>query len=122
MSSPPDVSGETLPRRSHPPVPTDEELDRYVLTRLALIGVDLSVLPRRDPAAPVDLERVLCSARWLLREVVPALSGYDLLPPGLPPTLYPAQLPPVRTRAQATGRNDTGGSSGSPPPRREPAP
>ena len=37
---------------------TDEELDRYILTRLALIGVDLSVLPEEDESAPVDLTRV----------------------------------------------------------------
>ena len=71
---------------------TDEELDRYILTRLALIGVDLSVLPEEDESAPVDLTRVLRSARKFLREDIRRISEYSLDPFDGPPTFYPAAL------------------------------
>lgn len=74
---------------------TDEELDRYVETRLRIIGVDLSVLPDDDPDAPADRVRVLRSARTFLRRTVPALSAFDLDPQVFPPVSYPAALPAV---------------------------
>jgi hypothetical protein len=74
---------------------TDEELDRFVETRLRIIGVDLSVLPEDDPDAPADRVRVLRSARGFLRQTVPALSAFDLDPQTFPPVSYPAALPGI---------------------------
>ncbi len=74
---------------------TDQELDRYVVTRLRLLGIDLSVLPEDDPEAPADQLRVLRSARSFLRNTVPALSNFELDPQVFPPVSYPAALPPV---------------------------
>jgi hypothetical protein len=86
-----------------PAEPTDEDLDRYIRTRLALIGVDLSVLPRDDPGAPADQRRVLRSARNLLRTTVPVLSDYELDPQSVPPAFYPAALPSVIERRGEVG-------------------
>jgi hypothetical protein len=72
---------------------SDEELDRFILTRLAIVGVDLSVLPVDDPEAPVDQARVLRSARSFLRNTVPEISGLELV-------LYPASLAPHLERAR----------------------
>ena len=72
--------------------PTDEELNTFILARLALIGVDLSVLPVSDSSAPADQTRVLSSARSFLRSTPPALSGYPIDTQQFPPVLYPAQL------------------------------
>lgn len=95
--------------------PSDEALDRYIRTRLALIGVDLSVLPEDDPSAPADQVRVLRSARNVLRNTVPALSNHVLDPQEFPPSMYPAHLPEVRVgdsaRADA-GEDDAGGHHG----------
>lgn len=55
-----------------PPVPTDEELDRYIRTRYALLGVDISVLPESDEEAPMDQERLLANGRSILRQDVVA--------------------------------------------------
>jgi hypothetical protein len=93
------------PRRPFSPVRTspaadlsDEELNRYILTRLRLAGVSLDPLPERDPDAPADRERVLNSARSLLRGGAAALSALELDPQDWPPLLYPASLPPVEER------------------------
>jgi hypothetical protein len=48
--------------------PTDEELNVYILTRFALMGIDISVLPASDPSAPMDQARVLTAARTTLRQ------------------------------------------------------
>ena len=53
---------------------TDEELDQYVLTRLEMLGVDLSVLPEDDSEAPADQRRILASARRFLRSTPAAIS------------------------------------------------
>lgn len=90
--------------QSSPPSPSDEELDRYIRTRLALIGVDLDVLPESDASAPADQERVLRSARRLLRNTVPALSDFPLDPQEVPPVMYPAHLPPVGSAEGPEGR------------------
>ncbi len=74
----------------------DEELDRWILTRLAMVGVDLGVLPEDDPDAPADQRRVLVSLRQILRERMPVVSDYPLDPMQFPPVLYPAHLPEVR--------------------------
>lgn len=77
------------------PDPTDQELDAYIRTRLALIGIDLSVLPDEDSDAPADRAGVHRSLRNFLRNTVPNLSAYELDPQHWPPVLYPASLPPV---------------------------
>ena len=56
------------PRQERPEPPTDEELDRYILTRYALLGIDISVLPVSDPEAPMDQERLLANGRSILRQ------------------------------------------------------
>jgi hypothetical protein len=48
--------------------PTDEQLDVYIKTRYALMGIDISVLPENDPSAPMDQARVLTSARSTIRQ------------------------------------------------------
>jgi hypothetical protein len=53
-----------------PSPPTDAELDVYIRTRFALIGIDISVLPENDPAAPMDQTRVMSNARSTLRAEV----------------------------------------------------
>ena len=55
-----------------PREPTDEELDHYILTRYALLGIDVSVLPESDAEAPMDLERLLANGRSILRQDVVA--------------------------------------------------
>ena len=95
--------------------PSREELDDYIRTRLALIGIDLSVLPEDDPDAPADQLRVLRSARRVLEQTVPALSDYSLDPQEVPPSLYPAHLPAVRQVAMEEGRPaPAAGGSGRP--------
>lgn len=72
----------------------DEDLDRMILTRLALLGVDLSVLPEDDPDAPADRRRILSSARRFLRSTPPALAAFEMDPQEVAPILYPAGLSP----------------------------
>jgi hypothetical protein len=69
---------------------TDEELNAYILTRLRIIGVDISVLPEDDADAPADQRRVLASARSLLRNTVPVISDFVIDVQEVPPMLYPA--------------------------------
>jgi hypothetical protein len=69
---------------------SDAELDAHVLTRLKLLGVDLSVLPDDDPEAPVDRRRVLASARRFLRSTPQAIVDLALDPQEAPPLLYPS--------------------------------
>lgn len=70
--------------------PTDAELNTLVLAYLALIGIDLSVLPLSDPSAPADQTRVLASARSVLRNSVPVISNYLIDVQENLPVLYPA--------------------------------
>lgn len=70
---------------------TDDELNTYILSRLAIIGIDISVLPVSDSAAPADQTRILSSARSLLRGTIPVISDYSLDVQENPPILYPAQ-------------------------------
>lgn len=81
-----------IPRRVSPRDLSDDELDQYVLARLAMAGVDLSVLPLRDPDAPVDQMRVLRSARDFLRYELHGISQYPLDPLDGPPAFYPSAL------------------------------
>ena len=68
---------------------SDEELDRFILTRLRILGVDLDVLPPEDPLAPADQRRVLSSARSFLRSTPAVIHGLDLGMEGSPPEVYP---------------------------------
>ena len=54
--------------RQVPPTPTDEELNTYILTRYALLGIDIFVLPEADENAPMDRERLLANGRSILRQ------------------------------------------------------
>ncbi len=76
----------------HQEPPDDEELDRFILARLRLAGVDLSVLPEDDPEAPADRKRVLAAARTFLRSTPPRIAELELDPLGAPPAMYPAEL------------------------------
>jgi hypothetical protein len=51
-----------------PPPPTDAELDVYIKTRYALLGIDISVLPEDDPRAVMDQKRLLANGRQILRQ------------------------------------------------------
>lgn len=73
---------------------SDEDLDRYVLTRLAIVGVDLSVLPEEDPDAPADRVRILRSARAFLRATVSRISEFEPDLGSSLPTLYLPLHPP----------------------------
>jgi hypothetical protein len=90
---------------------SDEDLDRAILTRLALLGVDLSVLPDDDPEAPADRRRILASARSFLRSTPAALMEYAMDPQEVAPVLYPAALGPDRPRPEGSGP-ESGGPGG----------
>ena len=81
-----------MPRQT--PEPTDAELDAYVLTRLRLLGVDLSVLPEDDDDAPADQRRILASARRFLRATPGAIADFEMDVQDVPPVAYPAALAP----------------------------
>lgn len=72
-----------------PPTPTDEELNRYILTRYALLGIDISVLPESDEDAPMDQERLLENARSILRDDVVA-ANFEIDPQLNLPVPHPA--------------------------------
>jgi hypothetical protein len=80
------------PSRSRIQELSDQELDAYIRARLALVGVDLSVLPEDDPDAPADQRRILISARRFLRTTPSAIAGFEMDPQEVPPILYPAAL------------------------------
>lgn len=76
---------------------SDEDLDAYILTRLTLLGVDLSVLPEDDEDAPADQRRILRSARRFLRGTPPDIHGFEMDPQVVAPVLYPSETS-YRTR------------------------
>jgi hypothetical protein len=79
-----------MTRNPTPPrEPTDEELDRYIMTRYALLGIDVSVLPEADPDAPMDLERLLANGRSILRQDVVA-ADFQIDPQFNLPVPHPA--------------------------------
>jgi hypothetical protein len=80
------------PSRSRIQELSDQELDAYIRARLALVGVDLSVLPEDDPDAPADQRRILISARRFLRTTPSAIAGFEMDPQEVPPILYRAAL------------------------------
>jgi hypothetical protein len=71
------------------PSPTDEQLDVYIRTRYALLGVDISVLPESDPDAPMDQERLLANGRSILRQDVVA-ADFEIDPQFNLPVPHPA--------------------------------
>jgi len=83
---------------------SDAELDAYILTRLALAGVDLSVLPEDDPDAPADRRRILSGARRFLRSTPGAIAGFAMDPQEVAPVLYPAALAPRLREPEVDGR------------------
>jgi len=74
------------------PAPTDDELNTWIIARLNLIGIDLTVLPVSDTSAPADQTRILSSVRSLLRGSVPTISGFVADVQENPPVLYPAEF------------------------------
>lgn len=71
------------------PAPTDEELDVYIRTRYALLGVDISLLPESDPDAPMDQERLLANGRSILRQDIVA-ADFEIDPQFNLPVPHPA--------------------------------
>lgn len=71
----------------------DAELDRFILLRLEMLGVDLSVLPEDDPDAPADRRRILASARRFLRTSPAVIADFPMDPQEVAPVLYPASVP-----------------------------
>lgn len=71
------------------PSPSDDELNVYIRTRYALLGVDISVLPESDPDAPMDQERLLANGRSILREDVVA-ADFEIDPQFNLPVPHPA--------------------------------
>ncbi len=82
------------------PAPSDEELDVYIRTRYALLGVDISVLPESDPDAPMDQERLLANGRSILRDDVVA-AEFQIDPQFHLPVAHPA---PFVAWTEETGR------------------
>ncbi len=78
-----------MTNRRQLPEPSDTELDQYIRTRYALIGVDISVLPQADPEAPMDQERLLENGRSILRQDAAAADFY-LDPQDYLPVPHPA--------------------------------
>ncbi len=78
-----------MTRQVPPPAPTDEELDAFIRTRYALLGVDISVLPEADAAAPMDQERLLANGRSILRQDV-VVADFEMDPQFDLPVAHPA--------------------------------
>ena len=74
-----------------PPPPTDAELDVYIKTRYALLGIDISVLPVSDTTAPMDQTRLLANGRQILRQEVVA-ANFKIDPQFAIPLPFPPQL------------------------------
>ena len=80
-----------MPGPKTPPEPTDAELDVYIKTRYALLGIDISVLPVSDRNAPMDQERLLQNGRQILRQEVEA-ANFKIDPQFAIPMPFPPQL------------------------------
>lgn len=74
-----------------PPPPTDAELDTYIRTRYALLGIDISVLPADDDKMPMDQKRLLANGRDILRQEVVA-ANFVIDPQFQLPMPYVAQF------------------------------
>lgn len=77
------------PQVQTPARPTDEELNAYILTRYALLGIDITVLPESDDEAPMDQERLLANGRSILRQDVVA-ADFEIDPQFNLPVQHPA--------------------------------
>jgi len=73
-------------------LPTDSELNTFILARLATIGIDITTLPVSDSSAPADQTRVLSSLRSFIRNSSPQISQYVANVQEVPPVEYPAEL------------------------------
>ncbi|RKS77689.1 hypothetical protein CLV35_1383 [Motilibacter peucedani] len=77
--------------------PTDADLDAYIRTRLALLGIDISVLAPTGPADPAtgspSQEGLLASVRGLLTGTVPQISPW--LPAATSPEYAQQQAVPA---------------------------
>lgn len=91
---------------------SDEELDAHILTRLRLLGVDLTVLPEDDPEAPADQRRILASARRFLRSTPSAIAEFVMDPQAVPPIMYPAASSEGWPDAGRSGDAGDGGDPG----------
>jgi hypothetical protein len=80
-----------MPAPRRPAEPTDEELDAYIRTRYALMGIDISVLPEADPEAVMDQARLLSNGRSILRQEVVA-ADFHIDPQFNVPLPFPPQL------------------------------
>lgn len=78
-----------MPDPTPPPPPDDAQLDTYIRTRYALLGIDISVLPADDPAAVMDQRRLLADGRSILRTEV-RIADADIDAQFHIPLLYPA--------------------------------
>ena len=78
-----------MPEQVPPPAPTDDELDTYIRTRYALLGIDISVLPEDDPDAPMDQTRLLANGRSIIRQDVVA-ADFEIDPQFHLPVPHPA--------------------------------
>ena len=78
-----------MPQQVPPPVPNDDELNAYIQTRYALLGIDISVLPEVDPEAPMDQERLLANGRSILRQDA-AAADFEIDPQFHLPVAHPA--------------------------------
>ena len=85
---------------SPPPAPSDDELNVYIRTRYALLGIDISVLPVADEDAPMDQERLLANARSILRQEVVA-ADFEIDPQFNLPVQHPA---PFTAWSEEAGR------------------
>ena len=81
-----------MPHQVPPPVPSDEELDTYIRTRYALLGIDISVLPVSDSDAPMDQERLLRNGRSILRQDA-EVADFEIDPQFNLPMPFPAPFP-----------------------------
>jgi hypothetical protein len=72
-----------------PPPPTDAELDTYIRTRYALMGIDISVLPVADEDAVMDQTRLLANGRSILRDDAEA-ANFKIDPQFNVPMPFPA--------------------------------
>lgn len=73
------------------PPPTDEELNAHILTRFALLGIDISVLPEDDDDAVMDQASVLSNARSILRREV-EIADAPMDAQFYAPALYPPPM------------------------------
>ena len=73
------------------PPPTDDELNAHILTRFALLGIDISVLPEDDDDAVMDQASVLANARSILRTEV-EIADAQIDAQFHVPALYPAPM------------------------------